>query len=78
MSSKNAKKWAREHVKETQKGFVCELPKVYLYPDGLIPVDIDKPMDADAAPLFMQELYYEIRMEVNRRVAARQPGTTHS
>jgi hypothetical protein len=32
-------------------------------------------MDADAAPLFMQELYYEIRMEVNRRVAARQPGT---
>jgi hypothetical protein len=70
MSSKAAQAWAQKHVRQTPKGFVCEYPKVYFYPAKAgsgTEVDIDKPMDADAGPLFVAELYYEFRKEVERR-----------
>jgi len=68
-------KWAKAYVKanirETEKGYHCEMPDLVAYPAGAVTMMIGKPVDQVSAPLLLAELLYEFNMEVARRTTGK-------
>jgi len=58
-------KWAKAYVKanirETEKGYHCEMPDLMAYPAGAVTMMIGKPVDQVSAPLLLAELLYSTR-----------------
>jgi len=66
-----AKKYVKSHIRETEKGYHCEMPDLVAYPAGPVTMRIGKPVDQVSAPLLLAELLYEFNREVARRAATK-------
>jgi hypothetical protein len=72
MSSTWAKTYVENHIEQTKggKGYRLPMPDLVAYPDGAVPLMIGKPVDANGAPLLVQELLYEFNREVSKRTGS--------